>query len=67
MDYVREKTDYPVRFLSRQKIQDVPRDQYILIIDGVEHHIHGVRATVFSNKAEQLRRMDLLAEKVVGN
>ena len=57
LDYVREKTDYPVEILENivQKFKDVPRDQYILIIDGVENIIPQCTRYRVLNKAEQLR------------
>ncbi|EGP65862.1 glycosyltransferase, group 1 family protein [Streptococcus sp. oral taxon 056 str. F0418] len=58
LGYVRERTDYPVEILENivQKFKAVPRDQYILIIDGVENIIpQCTRYRVF-NKAEQLRK-----------
>ena len=61
LDYVREKTDYPVEILENivQKFKDVPRDQYILIIDGVENIIPQCTRYRVLNKAEQLIRMVL--------
>ena len=58
LDYVREKTDYPVEILENivQKFKDVPRDQYILIIDGVENIIPQCTRYRVLNKAEQLRK-----------
>ena len=58
LDYVREKTDYPVEILENivQKFKDVPRDQYILIIDGVENIIPQCTRYRVLNKAEQFRK-----------
>ena len=58
LDYVREKTDYPVEILENivQKFKDVPRDQYILIVDGVENIIPQCTRYRVLNKAEQLRK-----------
>lgn len=58
LDYVREKTDYPVEILENivQKFKNVPRDQYILIIDGVENIIPQCTRYRVLNKAEQLRK-----------
>ena len=58
LDYVREKTDYPVDILENivQKFKDVPRNQYILIIDGVENIIPQCTRYRVLNKAEQLRK-----------
>lgn len=58
LDYVREKTDYPVEILENivQKFKDVPRNQYILIIDGVENIIPQCTRYRVLNKAEQLRK-----------
>ena len=58
LDYVREKTDYPVELLENivQKFKDVPRNQYILIIDGVENIIPQCTRYRVLNKAEQLRK-----------
>lgn len=58
LDYVREKTDYPVEILENivQKFKDVPRDQYFLIIDGVENIIPQCTRYRVLNKAEQLRK-----------
>lgn len=58
LDYVREKTDYPVEILENivQKFKDVPRNQYILIIDGVENIISQCTRYRVLNKAEQLRK-----------
>ena len=58
LDYVREKTDYPVEILKNivQKFKDVPRNQYILIIDGVENIIPQCTRYRVLNKAEQLRK-----------
>ena len=58
LDYVREKTDYPVEILENivQKFKDVSRDQYILIIDGVENIIPQCTRYRVLNKAEQLRK-----------
>lgn len=58
LDYVREKTDYPVEILKNivQKFKDVPRDQYLLIIDGVENIIPQCTRYRVLNKAEQLRK-----------
>jgi len=58
LDYVREKTDYPVEILENivQKFKAVPRDQYILIIDGVENIIPQCTRYRVLNKAEQLRK-----------
>ena len=58
LDYVREKTDYPVEILENivQKFKAVPREQYILIIDGVENIIPQCTRYRVLNKAEQLRK-----------
>ena len=58
LDYVREKTDYPVEILENivKKFKDVPRDQYVLIIDGVENIIPQCTRYRVLNKAEQLRK-----------
>lgn len=58
LDFVREKTDYPVEILENivQKFKAVPRDQYILIIDGVENIIPQCTRYRVLNKAEQLRK-----------
>ena len=59
LDFVAEKTDYPVSILEDivNKFKAVPRDQYILLIDGVENIIPqcAPRYRVL-NKAEQLRK-----------
>ena len=58
LGYVRERTDYPVEILENivQKFKAVPRDQYILIIDGVENIIPQCTRYRVLNKAEQLRK-----------
>ena len=47
--YVAEKTDYPVSILQDivNKFKAVPREQYILLIDGVEKYYSTMYAIVF--------------------
>ncbi|WP_156676549.1 glycosyltransferase [Streptococcus oralis] len=58
LDFVAEKTDYPVAILEDivNKFKTVPRDQYILLIDGVENIIPQCTRYRVLNKAEQLRK-----------
>ena len=58
LDFVAEKTDYPVSILEDivNKFKAVPRDQYILLIDGVENIIPQCTRYRVLNKAEQLRK-----------
>ena len=58
LDFVAEKTDYPVSILEDivNKFKVVPRDQYILLIDGVENIIPQCTRYRVLNKAEQLRK-----------
>lgn len=58
LEFVAEKTDYPVSILEDivNKFKDVPRDQYILLIDGVENIIPQCTRYRVLNKAEQLRK-----------
>lgn len=58
LNYVKEKTDYPSDILEDivQKFKDISREQYILIIDGVENIIPQCTRYRVLNKAEQLRK-----------
>ena len=58
LEYVAEKTDYPVSILQEivNKFKAVPREQYILLIDGVENIIPQCTRYRVLNKAEQLRK-----------
>ena len=58
LEYVAEKTDYPVSILQDivNKFKAVPREQYILLIDGVENIIPQCTRYRVLNKAEQLRK-----------
>ena len=58
LDFVAEKTDYPVSILEDivNKFKAVPRDQYILLIDGVENIIPQCTRYRVLNKAEQFRK-----------
>ena len=58
LDFVAEETDYPVAILEDivNKFKTVPRDQYILLIDGVENIIPQCTRYRVLNKAEQLRK-----------
>ena len=58
LDFVAEETDYPVAILEDivNKFKAVPRDQYILLIDGVENIIPQCTRYRVLNKAEQLRK-----------
>ena len=58
LEYVAEKTDYPVSILEDiiNKFKAVPREQYILLIDGVENIIPQCTRYRVLNKAEQLRK-----------
>ena len=58
LEFVAEKTDYPVSILEDivNKFKGVPRDQYILLIDGVENIIPQCTRYRVLNKAEQLRK-----------
>ena len=58
LEYVVEKTDYPVSILQDivNKFKAVPREQYILLIDGVENIIPQCTRYRVLNKAEQLRK-----------
>ena len=58
LEFVAEKTDYPVSILEDivNKFKDIPRDQYILLIDGVENIIPQCTRYRVLNKAEQLRK-----------
>ena len=58
LEYVAEKTDYPVSILQDivNKFKAVPREQYILLIDGVENIIQQCTRYRVLNKAEQLRK-----------
>lgn len=58
LEFVAEETDYPVSILEDivNKFQAVPRDQYILLIDGVENIIPQCTRYRVLNKAEQLRK-----------
>lgn len=66
LEFVAEETDYPVSILEDivNKFKAVPRDQYILLIDGVENIIPQCTRYRVLNKAEQLRKHDF-AVKVV--
>lgn len=58
LEYIAEKTDYPVSILQDivNKFKAVPREQYILLIDGVENIIPQCTRYRVLNKAEQLRK-----------
>lgn len=58
LEFVSEETDYPVSILEDivNKFKAVPRDQYILLIDGVENIIPQCTRYRVLNKAEQLRK-----------
>ena len=58
LKFVAEETDYPVSILEDivNKFKSVPRDQYILLIDGVENIIPQCTRYRVLNKAEQLRK-----------
>ncbi|PMR65931.1 glycosyl transferase [Streptococcus intermedius] len=58
LEYIQEKTDYPVAILENiiKKFKEIPRNQYILIIDGVENIIPQCTRYRVLNKAEQLRK-----------
>ena len=58
LEFVAEETDYPVSILEDivNKFKVVPRDQYILLIDGVENIIPQCTRYRVLNKAEQLRK-----------
>ena len=58
LEFVVEETDYPVSILEDivNKFKAVPRDQYILLIDGVENIIPQCTRYRVLNKAEQLRK-----------
>lgn len=58
LKFVAEETDYPVSILEDivNKFKAVPRDQYILLIDGVENIIPQCTRYRVLNKAEQLRK-----------
>ena len=58
LEFVAEKTNYPVSILEDivNKFKDIPRDQYILLIDGVENIIPQCTRYRVLNKAEQLRK-----------
>lgn len=66
LEFVSEETDYPVSILEDivNKFKAVPRDQYILLIDGVENIIPQCTRYRVLNKAEQLRKYGF-AVKVV--
>ena len=58
LEFVAEEMDYPVSILEDivNKFKAVPRDQYILLIDGVENIIPQCTRYRVLNKAEQLRK-----------
>lgn len=58
LEYITDKTDYPVSILEEiiNKFMAVPREQYILLIDGVENIIPQCTRYRVLNKAEQLRK-----------
>ncbi|WP_179972103.1 rhamnan synthesis F family protein [Streptococcus thermophilus] len=58
LEFVAEETDYPVSILEDivNKFKAVQRDQYILLIDGVENIIPQCTRYRVLNKAEQLRK-----------
>ena len=58
LNYVQMETDYPVEILENivQKFKSISREQYILIIDGVENIIPQCTRYRVLNKAEQLRK-----------
>jgi len=58
LEFVAKETDYPVAILEDivNKFKTVPRDQYILLIDGVENIIPQCTRYRVLNKAEQLRK-----------
>ena len=58
LEFVAEETDYPVSILEDivNKFKAVPREQYILLIDGVENIIPQCTRYRVLNKAEQLRK-----------
>lgn len=58
LDFVAKETDYPVAILEEivNKFKAVPRDQYILLVDGVENIIPQCTRYRVLNKAEQLRK-----------
>lgn len=58
LNYVRKETDYPVEILDNivQKFKSISREQYILIIDGVENIIPQCTRYRVLNKAEQLQK-----------
>lgn len=58
LEYIQEKTDYPVDILENiiKKFKEIPGNQYILIIDGVENIIPQCTRYRVLNKAEQLRK-----------
>ena len=66
--YVREETNYPVAVLEEgiEKFRTVSRQQYILIIDGVENMIPQCTRYRVLNKAAQLRSLGFVV-KIVNN
>lgn len=58
LNYVRKETDYPVEILDNivKKFKSISREQFILIIDGVENIIPQCTRYRVLNKAEQLRK-----------
>ena len=58
LDFVAKETDYPMAILEDivNKFKAVPRDQYILLVDGVENIIPQCTRYRVLNKAEQLRK-----------
>lgn len=58
LNYVQMETNYPVEILENivQKFKSISREQYILIIDGVENIIPQCTRYRVLNKAEQLRK-----------
>ena len=66
LNYVQMETDYPVEILENivQKFKSVSREQYILIIDGVENIIPQCTRYRVLNKAEQLRKNGFMVKVV---
>lgn len=66
LNYVQMETDYPVEILENivQKFKSISREQYILIIDGVENIIPQCTRYRVLNKAEQLRKNGFMVKVV---
>lgn len=58
LDYVRTSTDYPISILEDivDKFKNLPQNQYVLMIDGVENIIPQCTRYRVLNKAEQLQK-----------